>query len=102
MWDGTSSPVGQEGSEPLYTNKGDLGVWRVRLNRGSGLCRLCGEAPVSGPHLVFDCWRAVPRRGWCYGGWGELNDKALWRYEYAVVEVVRYGDRVEDFFVFSD
>ena len=66
----------------LWTNKGDLGVWRERLARGSGLCCLCVSTTESGPHLVFDCWKGVPRRGWCWGGWGELDDRALWRYQY--------------------
>ena len=29
----------------LRSNKWDLGVWRERLGRGGGLCRLCGSAP---------------------------------------------------------
>ena len=47
----------------LHTNKGDLGVWRVRLGRGGSLCRLCWDAPESGSHLVFDCRKCVPGRG---------------------------------------
>ena len=41
-------------------NKGDLGVRRERLGRGGGLCRLCGSAPESGDHLVFDCRVCIP------------------------------------------
>ena len=48
----------------LRMNKGDLGVWSERLGRGGGLCRLCGDAPESGPHLVFDCRKGAPGRGW--------------------------------------
>ena len=62
----------------LQSNKGDLGVWRARLGRGGGFCRLGGVATESGPHLVFDCQRFVPGQGWCWGGWGELHDRALW------------------------
>ena len=39
----------------LRTNKGDLRVWRERLGKGRGLCRLYGSALESGNHLVFDC-----------------------------------------------
>ena len=86
----------------LRMNKGDLGVWRERLGRGGSLCRLCGAAPETGPHLVFDCQRCVPGRGWCWGGWGEIDDKALWQYEYEKRGRVLYGDRVEDFFAWLD
>ena len=82
----------------LQTIKGDLSVWKERLSRGGGLCCLCGVASESGPHLVFDCWKGAPERAWCWGGWGELNDKALWWYEYKEGGQVRVGDRVEDFF----
>ena len=86
----------------LRMNKGDLGVWRERLGRGGGLCRLCKGAAESGPHLVFDCRKSVPGRGWFWGGWGELDDRALWRYEYEEGGQVKYGDRVEDFFAWLD
>ena len=82
----------------LRTNKGDLGVWRVRLGRGDGLCCLCGAATESGNHLVFDCSMCSPGRGWCSGGWGELDDKALWRFVYEEGGRVMVGDRVEYFF----
>ena len=37
------------------TGKGDLGIWRRRLGRGDGLCRLCrGGVVESGDHLVFE------------------------------------------------
>ena len=86
----------------LRANKGDLGVWRERLGRGSGLCRLCGSELETGLHLVFDCWVCAPGRGWCWAGWGELDDKALWRYEFEEGGVARSGDRVEDFFTWLD
>ena len=86
----------------LRTNKGDLGAWRVRIGRGGGLCRLCGSEVESGPHLVFDCRKGVAGRGWCWGGWGELDDKALWRYEYEEGGRVQWGDQVEDFFTWLD
>ena len=86
----------------LRTNKGDLGVWRERLGRGGDLCRLCGSEPESGPHLVFDCREGAAGRGWCWDGWGELDDKALWQYEYEEGGRVKYGDRVEDFFAWLD
>ena len=47
----------------MRTNKGDLGVWRVRLGRGRGRCRLCENADESGNHLVFDGRVCVPDRG---------------------------------------
>ena len=62
----------------LRTNKGDLGGWRERLGRGGGLCRLCGSALETGTHLVFDCQGCAPGRGWTWGGWGEMDDRALW------------------------
>ena len=86
----------------LRANKGDLSVWRERLGRGSGLCRLCRSAPESGNHLVFDCRMCIPGYSWCWGGWGEMDDKALWRYEYAEGDRVRFGDQVEDFFAWLD
>ena len=86
----------------MQANKGDLGVWRERLGRGDGLCRLCGSALESGNHLVFDCQECSAGRGWCWGGWGEMDDKALWRYEYEEGGQVRSGDRVEDFFTWLD
>ena len=86
----------------LRTNQGDLWVWRERLGRGGGLCRLCGSATQTGPHLVFDCRMGVPRRGWCWGGWGELDDRVLWQYEYEEGSQVRFDDRVEDFFTCLD
>ena len=86
----------------LRTKKGDLGVLRERLGRGGGLCRLCGSAPESGDHLVFDCRKGLPGRGWCWGGWGELDDTALWRYEFEVGDRVVVVDRVEDFFAWLD
>ena len=86
----------------LRTNKGDLGVWRERLSRGSRLCRLCGSASETGPYLVFDCRKCTPGRGWCWGGWGELDDKTLWRYEYEERGKVKYGNQVEDFFAWLD
>ena len=79
-----------------------LGVWSARLGRGGGLCHLCGSAFESGPHLVFDCRKCVPGRGWCWGGWGEMDDRSLWRYEYEEGGQVMYGDRVEDFFAWLD
>ena len=82
----------------MRTNKGDLGVWRGRLGRGGELCCLCGAAPESGNHLVFDCRVCVPGRGWTWGGWGEMDDKALGRYEYEEGGRMRIGDRVADFF----
>ena len=82
----------------MRTNKGDLGVWREQMGRGGGLYCLCGDASETGPHLVFDCRMCTPRRGWCWGGWGEIDDKSLWRYEYEEGGQVRYGDQVEDFF----
>ena len=84
------------------TNKGDLGLWRERLGRGGGLCHLCGVAPKSGSHLVFDCQVCAPGWGWPWGGWGEMDDRALWRYEYEERGQVRFGDRVEDFFAWLD
>ena len=86
----------------LRTNKGDLGVWRERLGRGGGSCHLCGTASGSGPHLVFDCQLGATGRGWCWGGWGELDDRALWRYKYEERGQVRYDDWVEDFFAWLD
>ena len=86
----------------LSMNKGDLGVWRERLGRGGGLCRLCGEAPELGTHLVFECGKYVLGRGWCWGGWREMDNKALWGYEYKEGGQVRYGDQVEDFFTWLD
>ena len=82
----------------LRTNKGDLWVWRERLGRGGNLCHLCRDEPKSGPHLVCDCRGGAASRSWCWGGWGELYDKALWRYEYEEGDWVKYGDQVEDFF----
>ena len=36
--------------------KGDLEVWRMRLGKGDGLCRLCRRGVVeSWDHLVFEC-----------------------------------------------
>ena len=52
----------------MRTNKWDLGIWKERIGRGGGLCRLCGSAVESGPHLVFDCRKSVAGRGWCWGG----------------------------------
>ena len=86
----------------MRTNKGDLEVWRERLGRSGGLYRLCGDAEESSNHLVFDCQVCVPGRGWCWGGWGELDDKSLWRYEYEEGGRVKLGDRVEDFFAWLD
>ena len=86
----------------MRVNKGDVGVWRERLGRGSGLCRLCKSALETGAHLVFDCRECTPGRGWTWGGWGEMDDKALWRYEYEEGGVVKFGDRVEDFFAWLD
>ena len=86
----------------MRTNKGDLGGWREKLGRGSSLCHLCGCACETGPHLVFDYQKCVPERGWCWGGWGEMDDKALWQYEYEKGGQVRCGDRVEDFFAWLD
>ena len=86
----------------LRMNKGDLGVWRERLGRGGVLCRLCMSAAESGPHLVFDCRKCVPSRGWCWGSWGEMDDKALRWYEYEEGGRMKYGDRVEDFFTWLD
>ena len=39
----------------LRSNKGNLGVWRERLGRGGGLCRICRSELETGSHLVFDC-----------------------------------------------
>ena len=86
----------------MRTNKGDLVVWRERLGRGGDLCYLCGSEPESGPHLMFDCQEGAAGSGWCWGGWGELDDKALWQYEYEEGGRVKYGDRVEDFFAWLD
>ena len=66
------------------------------------LCRLCRMAPKSGPHLVFDYREGVQGRGWCWGGWSELDDGKLWRYEYEVGDWVYCGDWVEDFFAWLD
>ena len=47
------------------TGKGDLGVWRERLGRGVGLCRLCQEeASKTGDHLVFEYTRSRGGVGW--------------------------------------
>ena len=46
----------------LHSNKGDLGAWRDRIGRGGVLCRLCGAAPETGNHLVFDCRVCGPGR----------------------------------------
>ena len=70
--------------------------------QGGGLCRLCGNVPKTGPHLVFDCRSGVPERGWSWGSWGELDDKALWQYEYVEGDRVKFGDWVEDFFAWLD
>ena len=86
----------------LRSNKGDLGMWRERRGRGGGLCRLCKSAPETGNYLVFDCRVCVPGQGWCWGRWGEIDDKGLWRYEYEKEDQVRFGDWVEDFFAWLD
>ena len=86
----------------LWVNKEDLGMWRERLGRGGGRCRLCVSAPESGNHLVFDCQVCAHGRGWFWGGWGEMDDKALWRYEYQDGGEVRFGNCVEDFFAWLD
>ena len=85
------------------TGKGDLGVWRARLNRGDGLCRLCEDAVVeSGDHLVFECVGTVVGRGWDWSQWLGLDDRSRWAYEYEEGGRVRTGDRVEDFFAWLD
>ena len=61
----------------VMSNKADLGVWSAKLCRGSGLCCLCGVTAESGPHLVFDCQKGAAGRGWCWVGWGELDNKVL-------------------------
>ena len=73
-------------------------MWKESLGKGGGLYCLCESASESGPHLVFDCHKCVPRRGWCWGGWGEMDDRALWRYEFEEGGQVKFGDWVEDFF----
>ena len=85
------------------TGKGDLGVWRRRLGRGDGLCRLCrGGVVESGDHLVFECAGTQDLSGWEWGRWVDLDDRSRWAYEYEEDGKVRVGDRVEDFFAGLD
>ena len=63
------------------TGKGDLGVWRRRLGRGDGLCRLCrGRVVESGDHLVFECAGTRELSGWEWGRWVDLDDRSRWAY----------------------
>ena len=72
------------------------------MGKGSGLYRLRKVAPESGTHLVFDCQMCVSGTGWFWGGWGELDDRVFWRYEYEEGGQMLYGDWVEDFFAWLD
>ena len=56
----------------LRTNKSDLGVWKERLGRGGGLCRLCGERLSQ---VLTWCLIAVSV---CRGGDGVGADEVSW------------------------
>ena len=87
----------------LRTEKGDLGMWRARLGRGGGLCRLCdGGVVETGDHLVFRCPGTRRGVGWEWSRWIEMDDKSRWAYEYEEGGKVKVGDRVEDFFAWLD
>ena len=81
------------------TRKGDLGIWRRRLGRGDGLCRLCRGGEVeTGDHLVFNCAGMRGFVGWDWRGWIDWDDRSRWAYEYELGGRVSVGDQVEDFF----
>ena len=63
------------------TGKGDLGVWRERLGRDVGLCRLYQEgASETGDYLVFECARSRGGVGWDWAHWLEMDNKSKWAY----------------------
>ena len=86
----------------LHPGKGDLGVWRERLGRGLGSCRLCQGALERGVRLVFRCPGTREGIGWQWARWIELDDKTRWVYEYEEAGLMRLGDQVEGFFFWLD
>ena len=82
-----------------YTGKGDLGVWRRRLDMGDGTCHLCRKGVVeTGDHLAFECEGTRSLVGWEWNRSVDLDDRSKWDYEYEEGGRVMVGDRVEDFF----
>ena len=86
-----------------HTGKGDLGVWRERLGRGVGLCRLCQEwASEIGDHLLFECMGSSGGMGWDWARWLEMDDKSKCAYQFEEGDKVFVGDRTEDVFGWLD
>ena len=85
------------------TGKRDLGVWRRRLAREDGSCRLCRDGVVgTGDHLVFECEGARGLIGWEWRRWIDLYDWSKWAVEYEEGGRVLVGDWVEDCFARLD
>ena len=85
------------------SEKGDMGAWRERLGPLGVVCRLCGKVRESGHYLTFECEGAELARGWGCGGSAELDVKGMWEYVAEEEgEVVKEGDKLEDFFLWVD
>ena len=56
----------------LRTDKGDVGVWKERIGRGEGKCRLCRGMVESSLHIVFECAWSMPSRSYWWRSWDEL------------------------------